>query len=1185
MKQEILTSYDNFYRFGFDLGTSSLGVAVYKTDEKGNILSLEHLDSYIFGEPVEPKKMETLNTSRRSARLIRRQIERKAARVRKLTYMAEQLGITKQDLEQDKEDVIFLRAKAVQEKISLPQLMKVFSHIVKNRGYKGFLSKEEQGKIGKKIKKTNTLLGEDKTLGQLLWKQKQKADKGQPWRKIEEDGTFVYRAAIEKEFEKIWAQQSKHHPQLNTSYKVWGENMFPDFPNQKEIALHDAFYSAMFYQRPIKWELETVGNCSIFPQEKRASCAQNAYQLYRMVKEISNLRWAEKGESETHPLTLAQKANLFEHIRTATSDYSSETLCFPFKKIYSLLNLPQTARFTADRRNGAKEGIKGNTTTYAFEKIGFLNEWSNLTDKVQELVIEFFANITTLTDISDNTNSYITERFNALTKNIFSSPEERKQGTDFVLCLKEKDCLENLEFTSGRAAYGVKALTMLTERILQGEEEADIIQEFADHNPRPSGKLRSVEAIKAQEAINDPVMLRALTEFRKSLTYLINRYGQPSEMVVELTREMKNSLSRRRFLESQNKIQAEERQKAIKELKENKKLLTPRNIEKYLLWLEQEKTCPYSGNPISFEQAFDEHQTQVDHIIPQRGDISGPNVFENKVLAFTDKNKDKSNRLPYEWIFKEDIDDYREFSKEIKEKKKKGETQDFSFGKHSPLINFVQHLWLLYSKEKKGYFCQRERKWKPSQKGARILRKIKNLLMIPSELKDDFNNRQKQQTAWISDIVLAWSKDVCPKVTPTFGELTAYLRSHLQFDKVLPNIRLEEGKELLDKDNKSIDPNKWKELFSNESLSYHNLKELKEDFEVFSSSLEEEPVTEKDKKKAFAKFCAEQKTLLKFNKRCDHRHHAVDAAVIGLCNLSLLQRAEKHHRDFGTLHKIEYIDDNGNHIHEKDIAGFMLDNIPQYAKICQEVQKRLTNYVVWHKPDHYPSGAFFDETAYNVVKDKTGVERFVKRAELSSFLKANEKKTIENLEKLLFTDTIKEEILRQFKERIAQGMTQEEALCGKKDDPLDGIYYRGNKVKKVKYMYLVGRGVREFDENSDKKVISKDKSGNQHCKGYQNYGYACMDFDAKTGKRVALIPLWKYQQQKQIPEGIVRIFAGDILFDKENKQFYKVQKFSSRDGIGISSVTETQGNVVYVSAIKNYVLVSSREDIAKLKNG
>ena len=422
-------------------------------------------------------------------------------------------------------------------------------------------------------------------------------------------------------------------------------------------------------------------------------------------------------------------------------------------------------------------------------------------------------------------------------------------------------------------------------------------------------------------------------------------------------------------------------------------------------------------------------------------------------------------------------------------------------------------------------------------------------------------------------------------MTPTFGELTAYLRSHLQFDKVLPNIRLEEGKELLDKDNKSIDPNKWKELFSNESLSYHNLKELKEDFEVFSSSLEEEPVTEKDKKKAFAKFCAEQKTLLKFNKRCDHRHHAVDAAVIGLCNLSLLQRAEKHHRDFGTLHKIEYIDDNGNHIHEKDIAGFMLDNIPQYAKICQEVQKRLTNYVVWHKPDHYPSGAFFDETAYNVVKDKTGVERFVKRAELSSFLKANEKKTIENLEKLLFTDTIKEEILRQFKERIAQGMTQEEALCGKKDDPLDGIYYRGNKVKKVKYMYLVGRGVREFDENSDKKVISKDKSGNQHCKGYQNYGYACMDFDAKTGKRVALIPLWKYQQQKQIPEGIVRIFAGDILFDKENKQFYKVQKFSSRDGIGISSVTETQGNVVYVSAIKNYVLVSSREDIAKLKNG
>lgn len=138
------------YRFGIDLGTSSIGVAVYKIDEAGEIISLEHLDSYIFGEPVAPKEMETLNTAKRNARLIRRQVERKAARLKKISYIAKSLGLNKTDIINDKEDVIFLRAKAVEREISLPQLIKVFCHLVKNRGYKGTLSSEEKGTIGKK---------------------------------------------------------------------------------------------------------------------------------------------------------------------------------------------------------------------------------------------------------------------------------------------------------------------------------------------------------------------------------------------------------------------------------------------------------------------------------------------------------------------------------------------------------------------------------------------------------------------------------------------------------------------------------------------------------------------------------------------------------------------------------------------------------------------------------------------------------------------------------------------------------------------------------------------------------------------------------------------------------------------------------------------------------------------------
>lgn len=1175
-------SLGKFYRLGIDLGTSSIGTAIYELDENRNITRLIHLDSYIFGEPVAPKEMLTLNTARRNARLIRRQVERKAARLRKIGYIAQSLGIERSDLISDKEDVVCLRSKAVEEKITLPQLIKVFCHIVKNRGYKGTLSQADQGVVGKKLSQTSAQLTEGKTLGQLLYERKNKSD-GTPWRKIEEDGTFIYREMVEEEFSRIYDKQSAYYPELSANYKVWGENMFPDFPGQKEIPLKDAFHSALFYQRPIKWELETVGSCTLFPQEKRASCAQIAYQQYRLAKDISNLRLAKKGEKEAHPLTLAQQTQLFNYVNLSSQDYTKENKVVPFAKIYEYLALPADSSFTIDRKTGTKQGLKGNTTLFAFEQAGVLNDWAELTDKEQELVIEFLSNVTSFTDINDNTDYYISQSFARLTKNIEALAEERQKGILFILNLKQKGIFKSFELERGRSSYGVKALNLIADGLLQGKEETQILAEIKPEQTGLRGKLRSVAAIKTQESINDPVMSRSLSEFYRILNYIVKKYGRPDEIIVELSREIKNSLRRRQWLEGQNRLQAEERKKAIAELQKGKVLLSPRNIEKYLLWEEQNHLCPYSGQNISFAQAFDEKQTQVDHIIPQQGDIPGPNVFENKVLAFTQENKEKSNRLPYEWKFKEDIEEYLAFNKEKKAKRKKGEDISASFGKHSPLINFVTHLWGLYNKEKGGYYSARERKRKPTQKGARILRKINNLLATPAQVKQDFSNRQNQETAWIGKIVLDWCKDICPKVTPCFGPLTAYMRSQLHFDRILPLIRIEEKKTLFDKDDKEINPKKWKELYSPIPLRYNQAEALKEDFENFCSAMAYPPLTEKDKQKYFNAFCLEQRTQLKFNKRCDHRHHAVDAAVIGLCTLSLVQKAAEHNRKYGTLHTIEWINTDGTRDKTKDVPGFMPDNIPQYDAICKDIKQRLSNYVVWHKPDHFPAGKFFDETAY-AIREKDGAERFVKRAPLSSFIKADAQKTKANLEKLLFSDKIKQIILEKFQQRLTQGLSIEEALCGRKDDPKDGIYYRGNKVKQVKYMYLIGRGIREFDPNADKKVTHTDKGGKIHRKAYQNYGYACMDFDAKTGKRTALIPIWKYNNNEEIPQGITRIFIGDTLFDTVSKQFYRVKQFSAQAGLVLRLTTEVNESDIRTNNIKNYKLISSREDIIKYKN-
>ncbi len=1195
------------YRLGIDLGTSSIGTAIYKTDKNGQIISLEHLDSYIFGEPIAPKEMQTLNTARRVARLIRRQVERKASRLRKIGYIAQSLGVTRQDLLNDKKDVIELRARAVTEEITLPQLLKVCLHIVKNRGYKGTLSQADRGTIGKKIKQTQDLLQENKTLGQLLWEEKQKATKGQSWRKIEDDGTFIYRQKVEEEFERIWNTQARFHAELNERYAGWGKNMFPDFPNQKEITLKNAFHSAMFYQRPIKWNLEVVGNCLLFPNEKRAIRAQVAYQHYRIAKEIANLRYVLPDTHKSIGLTSTQQQDLFNYININTQEYNKENKVISFAKIYEFLNFPEKTYFTIHR--GSKKGIKGNTTLAAFEQAGLLNEWENLTDKVQELVLEFLSNITDMSTIADNTPEYIRKKLTdngdkgeSLVKNIRATEKEYAQAADFVLSMRDKNekdnFFETFELEGDRSSFSIAGLKLLTQAVQKGDlnesNEDEFINALSQKNRVYTGKLRTLDAILKQESISDPVISRALAEFHRVMTYILHKYGNPQEIVVELSRDMKNSLAHRQELEKQNTERSKERLEAIHFLQENHILVSPRNIERYLLWQEQAHICPYSGQDIGVAQAFDEKTTQVDHIIAQHGEIGGPNVFENKVLVFTNENKEKSNCLPYEWKFQNDIDAYVAYQNEKKAKRKKGEKAEIDFGNHSPLINFVRRLENLAENKPNRYWSMRDRKYRYTQKGKLMRRKIKNLLMTPAELKQDFSNRQNQQTAWIGKIVLDWCKDICPDgVIAASGALTAYMRHALQFDKILPRVRLAENKPLYDKDNKEIAGAQWHLLFDEElrlSNTFADEKlaiaweKLKADFEQYKQNLLPEycPHNRSDEEKAFQKFCLEQRMLCAFYKRCDHRHHAVDAAVIGLCGRSVVQRANTHHAKYGTLEIIKAYDNEGNRLKAQDIAGFEIPDIPHYNRIRQVVQQRLTNYVVWHKPDHFPSGAFFDQTAYNVLPDKDGVERFVKRAPLSSFLKANEKKTLENLKKLLFTDTIQQAIIFQFQERLTQGMSQEEALCGKKDTPQDGIYCRGNKIKQVKYMYLIGRGIREFDENADKKI--KNENGRVY-KAYQNGGYACMDFDTKTGKRKNLIPIWKYAQNRAILEGIIRVFIGDILFNKQNKQFYKVQKFSAVQGIFLRPVTETQENNLQTStsSIKDYIMVSARQDIAKIK--
>jgi hypothetical protein len=411
----------------------------------------------------------------------------------------------------------------------------------------------------------------------------------------------------------------------------------------------------------------------------------------------------------------------------------------------------------------------------------------------------------------------------------------------------------------------------------------------------------------------------------------------------------------------------------------------------------------------------------------------------------------------------------------------------------------------------------------------------------------------------------------------------------------LPSIRIKEHKLLFDEDDNELNKEAWQELFAEPQLNYKNAKALKEEFEKYLENLPQEnkPNTDSDKQKEFIHFCADKRVNYKFNKRCDHRHHAVDAAIIGLCDLSMVQKASAHNAKHGTLHKYKYTKfENGKEI-EVTVKGFMATDekesnnekpfAPLYNALKEQTRKYLTGYTVWHKPDHFPSGALFKDFAYDVVSvPKERNKRLVRRYFLSDILgkETDLNKLIKKLEVFVEGDILKQEIIKQLKYRMNRGLTLKEALLGK--DENDGIFYRGNKINRLRGIYQESY----YKADRDKQIAifnkNKEKIGDKY---YMNDGFACIDFDAETKKRIDIIPYHKYYANKSIPNNIIRVFAGDTLFDKKSKNFYKVQSFKFRDGLHCVLHSEVNDNGRNINSLKDMQLIKTRADIAKIKSG
>lgn len=232
------------------------------------------------------------------------------------------------------------------------------------------------------------------------------------------------------------------------------------------------------------------------------------------------------------------------------------------------------------------------------------------------------------------------------------SKDNLRQKLQKYEILKGKDewlnSLSNLSF-SHHINLSFKALNEILPFMREGMRYDEAVKEagLKEHrkHKQKSDFLPPLEEYEPYLA--NPVVARALSEYRKVLNALLKKYGKVHKIHIELAREVgKNYATRQKY----EKIQKEN----LRKNNEAKVLLeqyglpqTPQNILKARLFKEQSEYCAYSvDKKITKEHLLDPKALEIDHIYPYSRSFDDSTM--NKVLVFTKENQNKRNKTPFE---------------------------------------------------------------------------------------------------------------------------------------------------------------------------------------------------------------------------------------------------------------------------------------------------------------------------------------------------------------------------------------------------------------------------------------------------------------------------------------------------------------------------------------------------------
>lgn len=653
---------------------------------------------------------------------------------------------TTKGFEQQKEDYVW-RVRALSEKLGLEELAIVLQNINGQiSGTSGYL-----GSIGDRSKELyfNHLTVGEFQMGELV-KNPNHSLRNQ----------VFYRQDYLDEFEKIWETQATFHPELTPELK-------------REI--RDV---VIFYQRPLKSKKGSIAVCELEGRTltteilgkkktrgigpKVAPRSSPIYNEFRIWQVLNNLELTSKEDGECKPLSMEAKKALFAELNIREKLSKEEALRILFGK--------ESRNYDLNF-----EKLEGNRTQQKlFEKYQKIIEMNGLGEfkfskldvsEVLKIVRESFEKLGFKTDFLTFDSSLSGKDFELqplyrLWHLLYSFEGDKTATGNGNLILKIQELcgmdresaaiLSAVTFEDDYGSLSVKAIKKILPFLKEGKMYSEAC-EMAGYKHSKRSLTREELSKKVYKAhlepiplntLRNPVVEKILNQMVNVVNALIDCYGKPDEVRIELARELKKSNQERKEMADAIKQSTAEYEGFRKVLETEFGLAHPskNDLLRYRLYLELApngyKTL-YSDTYISKEKLFSK-EFDIEHIIPQakRFDDS----FANKTLEVRQINLEKSNLTAFDFVKakygEQGLEDYRKRIETCK------------LGKA----------------------------------------KVKNLLTTEKDIPEGFINRDLRDTQYIAKKAREMLEEIVPFVVPTTGSVTDRLREDWQLVNVMQEL-------------------------------------------------------------------------------------------------------------------------------------------------------------------------------------------------------------------------------------------------------------------------------------------------------------------------------------------------------------------------------------------------------------